>query len=71
MDFAAINRYNRCMRIARKGKALWFVLSQDEGRTHGIELGDEVTFEIGDGEVLMAITKRRRLIPRPGESSQK
>ena len=50
------------MRISRKGKALWFVISQDEGRTHGIELGDEVAFEIGDGEVLMAITKRRRLM---------
>jgi hypothetical protein len=59
------------MRVASRGKALWFVLSEDEGRAYGIELGDEVNFEPGDGEVLMAITKRFRLIRRPEVSSQK
>jgi hypothetical protein len=47
------------MRVARKGEDLWFVLSEDEARTHGIELGDEVTFEsCGEGKALMEIAKR-------------
>jgi len=59
------------MRVVRRGKSLWFVLSEDESRTHDIDLEDEVNFELGDGEVLMAITKRFRLIRRLGESLQK
>lgn len=56
------------MRVARKGKDLWLVLSEDEVRTHGIELGDEVTFEpYGKGKALMEIAKR----PRQGHSSAK
>lgn len=55
------------MRVARKGKDLWFVLSEDEVRTHGFELGDEVTFEpYGEGKVLMEIAKP----PRGGRSPQ-
>jgi hypothetical protein len=71
MNLEALRIYNRCMRMARKGKALWLVLSEDEGRAHGIALGDEVNFEPGEGKALMAITKRLRLIRRPEESSQK
>ena len=55
------------MRVARKGKDLWFVLSEEEVRTHGFELGDEVAFEpYGEGKALMEITKR----PRGGRSPQ-
>lgn len=49
------------MRVARKGKDLWFVLSEDEARMHGIGVGDEVTFEpYGEGKALMQVAKRSR-----------
>ena len=63
--FRSLNRYKRHMRVAHKGKDLWLVVSEDESRTHDIELGDDVTFERSDGTVLMAITKRRCLVRRP------
>ena len=59
------------MQVARKDRALWFVLAEEERRAHGIELEDEIAFEQRDGEVWMAITKRRRLIRRMQESPQK
>jgi hypothetical protein len=58
------------MRVARKGSDLWLVLSEDEVAMHGIEPGDEVSFEpYGEGQALMEIANVAAEVCPPGNVS--